>query len=506
MTLRLTTKQNLGNLRADLTYNVRVEGFEKLMDYSLEWHDTEVTGNKIQRITNGTEALTNLNKYFYGEIFQSLTNILGIIIAFAAIKPVFVLFLVIYILCLLFVQYFFYSKILLLHKQRNESRELASGIYYEGLNNLLTIKSLGAKDSFKESVIKSEENSRSYVYKLREVSIKKWKFFQILSAVAVTIFLLLIGNQVTAGYITVGTIFVLFNYLLRSYDSTTKIADLVDDVVEAKTGIGRMMPIFNNTILFSPGTKQFPYKWDAISIRDANFIHRKNNSEKDNFEIKNLNFIVNRYQKVGIAGMSGGGKSTLAKILIGLYDIQAGEYKIGDLNFYDINHDEITKNIGLVLQESEMFNMTLKDNITLMKKVPQDLIEKAIEISQLKPVIDKLPEGINTLIGEKGHRVSGGERQRIGIARAICKDPQILIFDEATSSLDTKTEASIQRALNTQLENKTVIIIAHRLTTLQNVNNIYVFDKGSIVEQGTFEDLSNNKSSKFYELNKIQAK
>lgn len=134
MTLRLTTKQNLGNLRADFTYNVRVEGFERLLDYSLEWHDEEVTGNKIQRIANGTEALTNLNKYFYGEIFQSVTNIIGIIIAFAAIQPIFLLFLVIYIASLLFIQYFFYCRILFLPKHCNESRERPSWLYYEGLN------------------------------------------------------------------------------------------------------------------------------------------------------------------------------------------------------------------------------------------------------------------------------------------------------------------------------------------------------------------------------------
>lgn len=266
------------------------------------------------------------------------------------------------------------------------------------------------------------------------------------------------------------------------------------------------MTIFINITQSSHGTISFPTEWSKLSIENATFIHKHNLATNEGFELKDLNIEIEHNQKVGIAGVSGGGKSTLAKILIGLYDLQKGKYLIGDKNFYEISHDEITRNIGLVLQESEMFNMTLKDNITLMKKTPKEIIQKAIDISQLQPVIDKLPQGIDTLIGEKGHRVSGGERQRIGIARAICKDPQILIFDEATSSLDTKTEAAIQNALDTQLENKTVIIIAHRLTTLRNVDKIYVFDKGSIVEEGTFENLSNNRNSKFYELNRIQAK
>ena len=132
-----------------------------------------------------------------------------------------------------------------------------------------------------------------------------------------------------------------------------------------------------------------------------------------------------------------------------------------------------------------------------MRPFDTDLFEKAISIAQLKPVIEKLPDGIETLIGEKGYRLSGGERQRIGIARAIYKDPQILILDEATSSLDSNTEALIQKAFEEILKKKTVISIAHRVSTLKNVDRIFVFDNGQIVETGLFQELSQDKGSKF---------
>ncbi len=135
-----------------------------------------------------------------------------------------------------------------------------------------------------------------------------------------------------------------------------------------------------------------------------------------------------------------------------------------------------------------------------MRKVDPAILEMALKISQLEELVASMPEGLATPVGEKGYHLSGGERQRVGIARAICKDAPIMIFDEATSSLDSKTEFLIQEGLGSHLKEKTIISIAHRVSTLQKTDIIYVFDEGAIVESGTFDELSNNKESRFYEL------
>jgi ABC-type multidrug transport system fused ATPase/permease subunit len=266
-----------------------------------------------------------------------------------------------------------------------------------------------------------------------------------------------------------------------------------------------MMPIYWNTEVMTTGHLPFPKAWDDLKIADGTF-HYKSETDSKGFTLSNINFSIKNGEKVGIVGASGGGKSTLAKLLLGLYELKNGSFTIGETSFYDINHQDITNHIAIVLQESEMFNLSLTENITLLKKTSPEIFKKAIEIAQLEAIIQKLPKGLDTLIGEKGYRLSGGERQRVGIARAICKNPDILVLDEATSALDSKTEKRIQDALEDYFRKKTFIIIAHRISTLKNVDSIFVFEKGNIVEQGNYQKLITDTTSKFYAIYTMQHK
>ena len=190
--------------------------------------------------------------------------------------------------------------------------------------------------------------------------------------------------------------------------------------------------------------------------------------------------------------------------MLGLYQLKGGQFMVDSLNFYDIRHTEITHQIAIVLQETEMFNLPLRDNITLLKPLDEVLLEKSIRIARLEDVVKKMPEGLDTKIGEKGYRLSGGERQRIGIARAVYKDPQMFVLDEATSALDGRTEEHIHSALEKEMKDKTMIIIAHRITTLKNVNRICVFEKGRIVEQGSYEKLLGDPRSRLSRIARMK--
>ena len=218
---------------------------------------------------------------------------------------------------------------------------------------------------------------------------------------------------------------------------------------------------------------------------------------------------VKRNTKTGIAGLSGSGKSTLAKVILGLYALKSGSFKIGNekytRNYYDISHNETLSHITVVLQETELFNLSLHDNITMMRGEDPKLLDMAVEISELGEVINKLPDGLDSLIGEKGYMLSGGERQRLGIARAIYKNAPIVILDEATSSLDSETEGKImQKLLGEYGKDKTFLIIAHRLGTLKYTDNIAVMDEGRVVEEGSYDELMNNSTSVFYRMNQEQ--
>jgi ABC-type multidrug transport system fused ATPase/permease subunit len=343
---------------------------------------------------------------------------------------------------------------------------------------------------------------------MRKVGISKWKAFQLWNAFSITIFVFLVGNSVVNGTISIGSIFIFYSYLMRLTEGASDLTEIIDEVIEDKAAIARMMPIYWETLPVHEGDKLFPKEWKTITISDGFFSYGKSEADqtKEHFALRDITVTIRRNEKIGVVGHSGGGKSTFAKLLLGLYDLEKGSFQVDTVNFYDIKHSEVTRRISTVLQESEMFNLSLRENITLLRAVPEELFKKAISIAQLAELIEKLPDGLDTLIGEKGYRVSGGERQRIGIARAICKDPDILVLDEATSALDSKTENKIQEALEKELQQKTFIIIAHRISTLREVERIIVFDQGRIVEEGNYASLIHDHTSKFYEVYTMQHK
>ena len=248
------------------------------------------------------------------------------------------------------------------------------------------------------------------------------------------------------------------------------------------------------------GHGKFPDVWQAIEINDA-YMDYGSGQEG----LSGLSLSLKKNTKTGIAGLSGSGKSTLAKIILGLYGLRSGSFKIGDKDYYSISHNETLSNITVVLQETELFNLSLRDNITMMRPEDENLLELAIDISELRGVIEKLPQGLDSMIGEKGYMLSGGERQRLGIARAIYKNAPIVILDEATSSLDSETEAKIMaKLLGEYGRDKTFLIIAHRLGTLRYTDNIAVMDKGRVVEEGSYDNLMKNPESVFSRMNKEQ--
>ena len=498
--VRANTKRRLVYIRNATYYNIRVKGFDKLISLPLRRHKKENAGAKAQKIQNGMASFRSFVAVFENKIFSSVATFAGTLIVFIFLSPIYIIFFVAYYVLFFLLLKVYYKKILLLNYRHNISKEDASGAYIEGLNNILSIKSSGAEPPFKDYISSKEAATRRIGDRESKTIITQWTYFHILNSVSSGLFLFFIGRGVIMESITIGSIVILFSYLERLITSSSNIISVYQEFIESKNGIARMMPIFWDNHKSRRGDEKFPLSWDLIEMKNVNFIYKK--EEKDEFHtgVYGVNFKIKKNNKIGFAGKTGSGKSTLAKLLIGLYPIDSGEYLIGNRNVYDIENENLLDNISIVLQESEMFNFSLKDNITLMHNYDPELFKKAVKISQLDEVIKKLPKGIDNLIGEKGYHLSGGERQRVGIARAVYRDTQIMIFDEATSSLDNKTESLIQEALENEMEKKTLIFIAHRITTLKNVDTIYVFKNGKIIENGIYRDLLNNPKTEFHKL------
>jgi subfamily B ATP-binding cassette protein MsbA len=248
-------------------------------------------------------------------------------------------------------------------------------------------------------------------------------------------------------------------------------------------------------------------KPDAIDKENFNKeIQLKNISfkYKDDYVLKDFSLIIPKGKTVAFVGQSGSGKSTLANLIPRFYDVNKGEILIDGINIKEIKKQSLRELMGLVTQESILFHDTVKNNIKLgVDNANDEAVIKASKIANAHEFVKDLPQQYDNNIGDSGNTLSGGQRQRLSIARAVLKNPPIMILDEATSALDTESEQLVQNALEKMMENRTSIVIAHRLSTIQKADLIVVIQKGEIVEQGKHEELMKNKGA-YYKLVNMQ--
>jgi len=498
--IRLKSKNMMSIIGFKARTRARIWGFERLTEFSLEWHNKENTGNKLQRIFTGADGLTNWLVMLRRELLKIFASIVGVLLFFIFTDFKFMILILIYAIFFLSIEFFFSKKVFALSNEFNKFNQKAGGTYVESASNMLSIKALGDESRIVEHVAGKETISRDISIKRSNTNNLKWRCLQIVTGLSLGIFLLFTGVSFMSGILTIGTIIVFYTYFSKLQGSLSDISDIYTDMINARSDLGQMMPIFKETEFIKTGNEKFPKDWAKIEIKNAFMEYGSGQSG-----LKDFNLILKRNSKTGIAGSSGSGKSTLAKIILGLYAIKSGEFKIGQKDYYSILHNETLSNITVVLQETELFNLSLAENITMMRPLDKNLLDKAIEISQLKEVINCLPDGVESTIGEKGYMLSGGERQRLGIARAIYKNAPIVILDEATSSLDSETEGRVmEKLLGKYGKEKTFLIIAHRLGTLRYTDSISVMDNGRVVENGIYKELMDNSQSFFHKMNQEQ--
>ena len=278
-------------------------------------------------------------------------------------------------------------------------------------------------------------------------------------------------------------------YIALAYTILTPAKAISKASYQVKTGLAAAERVFSlmeveNTIVNKPNAIHKATFENKITIENINFKYEKENV------LKNFSLQVPKGKTVALVGQSGSGKSTIANLLTRFYDVQEGTVKIDGIDIKDLTLESLRDLMGLVTQDSILFNDTIKNNIRLGKQdATDDEIIAALKIANAYEFVKDLPNGIETNIGDSGNKISGGQKQRLSIARAVLKNPPIMILDEATSALDTESEKFVQDALENMMQNRTSIVIAHRLSTIQKADVIVVMQKGEIVEQGNHEEL-----------------
>src|SRR5262245_9415881 len=498
--VRLSSKRMMGRISLNARYRAKVWGFERLLDSSLTWHHQESTGNKAQRLLTGAEAVREWSDSVLMDCLNAAAVIVSSMVACILLHPAFILFFVYYVGGLILTEYLFDRRIDRLSDRINKSIENASGDFVESTSNILSVKALGATQSMTSNLAQREEVSRKLSYERLRLANKKWMCYQIHSGIAWGVYLLSVAWMSINGHLSAGFFLTYATYFDKLRQTATEFTDRFQWMIERKSNLGRMMPLFWSDNRLATGNRKFPTDWQSIQLRDAVFHY------DDKPAVGALTLEVKRGEIVGIAGSSGSGKSTLIKLLLGLYHLDRGTLEIGGVAIDQIRHEELTSHVAVVLQETELFNFSLRENITMMRDVPAALLERSLEIACLDEVIARLPDGLDTMIGERGFTLSGGERQRVGIARAICRNASILLLDEATSALDSVTEQLVmERLMADHHADRTMLIVAHRISTLKDADKILVFDNGRLVEEGRFDELADDPGSRFGTMCAIQS-
>jgi ABC-type multidrug transport system fused ATPase/permease subunit len=470
---------------------------------SLGYHEKENTGNKITKIERGMNKIIELLVNLSWEVIPTMIQLsitLGVLLV---IDWRFALSLFLFAPTFIYITYKVNKDLYPLRKKRHKDHETASGIMAQSIININTVKSFTQENQ----EISKFEILRN---KIKINELKEW--FRLLNFglgrnliidLGRATILLLAVYLVQQGELTIGTLVFVTTLSEKAYFSLYRLSRFYDKAEEGAVAVHRFMEITNEEVdIKSPkkGLKPKSITGD-IEFKNTSFAY-KDAKEK---ALDNINVKIKSDCVTALVGPSGGGKTTLARMMYRHYDPQDGEILLDGHNLKKYGLYDFRKFFAIVPQDVEVFNTSIAENIAYAKKnATKKEIEKAARIADADEFIGKLKDGYKTDVGERGIKLSGGQRQRIGIARAILSDPRVLIFDEATSSLDSYSEKLIQDAMEKISKGRTVVIIAHRLSTIKKADNIIVLENGKLAEQGSHSELAKADGGLYAKLLNLQ--
>ncbi len=492
----------IARVRVRVVTNLRNSLYDKIINFKINFFTDKKKGDVISRLTSDIQQIENSVINSVTVLFKEPAFILGLFFILSTISTK----LTFYTLILVPISGYLISSVARRLKIKAAFSQTALGkinnIINETLDGIRIIK-LFTANNFMRSRFRNEVNDYGKqnlsMYKRFELSNPITEFL----GIATVALLLLIGGEMVLNnsslisaseFIAFIIIFsqvlppakaltTTFNTVQRGLASADRVFEYIDkqEIIEEDKGLEKITDIKN-----------------SISFNNVYFAYKNKNVLKD------ISFKIKKGDKIAIVGPSGSGKSTIIDLISKFYKVKSGDIKIDGKNINSYNTYDIRKLIGIVTQESLLFHDSIRNNITFgTNEIDEDKMIESARIANAFNFIDNLDDKFDTEIGERGLKLSGGQRQRICIARAIYKDPPILIFDEATSSLDSKSEISVQKAVEEVMKDRTSIIIAHRLSTIKNVDKIIVIEDGKIIEMGSHQELI--KKDDFYsKLSKMQ--
>ncbi len=475
------------NLAQDVQHDIRLDAYSHVQDLELAYFEEHSTGSLLSILNDDINQLERFLDVGANEIIQVLTTILIIGGAFFVLTPDIAWMAIIPIPIIIWGSVAFQKWLAPRYAEVRERVSLLNSRLANNLSGITTIKSFTTEAYEIERLTKDSHAYKQSNQKAIALSAAFIPLIRLVILAGFTGILLYGGVQAASGVLAVGTYSVLVFLTQRLLWPLTRLGQTFDLYQRAMASITRVMDLLDTNIAIHSGDQSISLSSIKGEVNLNNITFAYNQREP---VIKNLSLHIPAGQTIAIVGATGSGKSTLVKLLLRLYEVQSGEITLDGQNIKDIVLWDLRRGIGLVSQDVFLFHGTVRENISYgSPDATINQIQEAAKIAEADQFISELPQGYDTIVGERGQKLSGGQKQRIAIARAILKDPPILVLDEATSAVDNETEAAIARSLEKITQNRTTIAIAHRLSTIRHSDCIYVMDYGRLIEQGTHEEL-----------------
>lgn len=478
---------NMSYIGQRVIIDVREAIFKHIQRLSMSYFDKRKTGVIMSNLTNDVAALQSaVVDNLISFITESVT-LIGSLVSMFLIdwKLTFVTFTTVPVV-LVIINVFGKRLRTAGHDVQGRIADITA-LLQEVIGAIRVVKSF-AREGFEVQRFEAE-NKRNF-----DAVIKATKLTSLLSpmvefsaAIAVAVILWYGGYSVVTGTITAGSLIAFLIYAINLSNPVKRLSQVYGNIQKALAAADRVFDILDTKtdVVEKEDAKELPNIKGDVEFKHVDFSY-----DGEKLALQDFNLSVTAGESVALVGPSGAGKTTLANLLPRFYDVTNGSITIDGVDVKDVTFKSLRDQIGLVPQETVLFNASIKDNILYGRlDATDEEVYAAAKAANVMEFVEKMPEGLHTMVGERGSSLSGGQRQRVAIARAILKDPRILILDEATSALDTESEKLVQEALDRLMEGRTAFVIAHRLSTIQNAHQIIVLQNGQLVEQGTHDEL-----------------
>lgn len=487
----------MGYIGQRVVTDLRKRLFAHLQRLSISYYDKRRTGEIMSNLTNDIGALQTAIVENFVSLIQEAAIFVGSFVSMIYLQWKLTVLCLVIVPMVSFIIKFFGKKLHQSGKNVQEKLADVTAMLQEVIQGVRIVRSFNRSDyEIQRFDDVNEANFKANVRTIRQSS-QLTPFVEFFSAIAITVIIWYGGLSVIDGIMTSGELIAFLIYAINLANPTRRIAEAVGNIQKSLGAADRVFAILDT----EPEVKNRPGAGALqVTAGRVEFDHVAFSYELDHPVLTDISFTAEPGQTVAIVGPSGAGKTTIANILPRFYDVTGGSVRIDGTDIRDVTIGSLRDHIGLVPQDTLLFNTTIKNNILYGRlDATDEEVWEAVRAANAEHFIRELPMGIETRVGDRGLVLSGGQRQRIAIARALLKNPAILILDEATSALDTESEKVVQEALDRLMVGRTSFVIAHRLSTIQNADQILVINGGVIAERGTHEELM-EKNGLYHEL------